>query len=101
MRIETQQVVKTKCKFIVSNVVTDPQFPGQEQISAYATYGKGPEDNPYSTYTPIGNFNFTVTNPAIVGKIKGGDIFMIDIDVLRNIYSEDVPEGVIGVVQDY
>ena len=36
------------------------------------------EDNTYSKYSPSGDLRLMVTNPAIFGTIKPGDLFYVD-----------------------
>lgn len=58
---------------------------GQERLvmrpvcknSAYPADGSD-EDNTYAKYSPSGEFQLTVANPALVGQIKPSDVFYVD-----------------------
>lgn len=87
MEKKESEVLKFVAKFRVGSVTVDPEYPGQENVTSYAQYGNGPEDNEFAKSTPSGSYNFIVTNPAIVGTITPGDIFMINTTVIREVWS--------------
>lgn len=56
-----------------------------ESISMMAVCGKEPfgpqgesEDNTFARYTPSASLSMSITNPALIGKIKADDVFYVD-----------------------
>jgi hypothetical protein len=39
----------------------------------------GPENEPWSKYTPTGQLSFSLTNPSAFGKIKADEEYYVDI----------------------
>lgn len=59
--------------------------PTYESLTLMAVTGKEPfsadgesEDNTYARWTPTANLTMSITNPALIGKIKEGDTFYVD-----------------------
>lgn len=36
------------------------------------------EDNTFARYTPTGRCELTINNPALIGKIKAGQVYYVD-----------------------
>lgn len=53
---------------------------GGEHSKLYPVKGNDPEDAPYSTYTPNGNLELTITNPTLRGFFKPGKSYVLDIE---------------------
>lgn len=63
-----------------ASVVPQEGYDGPaEKVSFHAYYSQNEEDNKYAVATPVGNMDFIVTNPEIVGKFKSGTQYYIDI----------------------
>jgi hypothetical protein len=50
-------------------------FPSSEVITMRAIWSGHPEDNNYSSATPNGTFEITVSNEAIFGAFKPGSVY--------------------------
>lgn len=74
-----------RAKFVVTQV-THFEHPGYAQITLEPRYAKNvPEDQRFAQATPCGKFEMTVTNPAVIEKLKPGTIWYLDF--------EAAPEG--------
>lgn len=56
----------------------------QEQEEVVLSAVGGPENEPWSRYTPYGELKLTVTNNKAFGEIKGGQDYYIDITPVEN-----------------
>ena len=69
--------MKTRCKFQVEKVT---MYAGQyEQITLNAVYGHTEENVSFAAATPSGKLEITVTNPAVLGQIKPGEYYYLDL----------------------
>lgn len=52
-----------------------------EEITFSAVYSdkEGAPNKLWSQWTPCGNLNFTVTNPAALGKVLPGQFYFVDL----------------------
>ena len=57
----------------------------QEQEEVVLSAVSGPENAPWSRYTPYGELKLTITNDKTFGEIKGGQDYYIDIISVENI----------------
>lgn len=71
-----------RAKFQVQSVTGSEAY---ESLSMTAVTGKEPygpngesEDNTFARYTPSASLTMSITNPALIGKIKQGDVFYVD-----------------------
>ena len=71
-----------RAKMVVGSV---EQFESSETLKLRAVYKTDAyaddgldEDNTFSLFTPAADLTMTVTNPAVVGKIKVGQTFYVD-----------------------
>lgn len=60
-----------------------PAYEGAEILKMYPVCGKfdqdgNSEDNTYAKYTPSGNLELTINNPALRGKIEAGQTYYVD-----------------------
>ncbi len=72
--------VKTRCKFQCESIMRTLQD-GAETIK-FRAVGSGRangEDANFSEWTPWGLLEITVTNPAVVGQYKPGDVIYLDL----------------------
>lgn len=69
--------MKTRCKFKVESV---KKWSGTyEEIVFDAVHGGTKENESFSAATPSGKLVITVTNPAVVGNIKPGEEYYLDL----------------------
>jgi hypothetical protein len=69
--------MKTRCKFQVVKVTL---YAGQyEQITLNAVYGGSAENLSFASATPTGKLEIMVTNPAVLGQIKPGQYYYLDL----------------------
>jgi len=73
---------KMRAKFRIQTVT---QMEGCEVIKMAAVAKTGPypedgsdEDNTYAKFSPQGNLELTVANPALLGQFKAGDKYYLD-----------------------
>lgn len=71
-----------RAKFRVQSVTGTESY---ESLSMSAVTGKEPygpegesEDNTFARYTPSASLSMSITNPALIGKVKQGDEFYVD-----------------------
>ena len=78
---------KTRCKFVVSRV-SHHGYSGmpasalpQESVTLMAVSGSSgsAEDVSFSSATPQGTLEITITNPAIVGTFRPGSHYYLDL----------------------
>jgi hypothetical protein len=72
--------MKTRCKFQVEKVTA---YQGNhEQVTLGAVYGgvnASAENQSFADATSNGRLEITVTNPAVVGQIKPGQYYYLDL----------------------
>ena len=74
-----------RCKIKVREVKqTEPEFGTNDQpaetIKMSVEYDDNdPEDTKFSASTPWGEFNFKLTNPALLGQFKPGQSYWLDL----------------------
>ena len=69
--------MKTRCKFKVEKVTA---YEGAyEQITLNAVYGGSAENQSLAESTPSGKLEIAVTNKAVVGQIKPGQFYYVDL----------------------
>jgi hypothetical protein len=70
-------MMNTRCKFQVEKVTT---YSGNyEQITLNAVYGGSAENVSFAAATPSGKLEITVTNPVVIGQIKPGQYYYLDL----------------------
>ena len=70
--------MKARCKFTVKSVTWEG--PGHETITLTTLYDPDdPEDTRFSLYTPMGDMEFGLSNPNLVGTFKPGDVYYVDL----------------------
>lgn len=72
--------MKTRCKFVVEKVTA---YQGNyEQITLNAVYGganASAENQSFAAATPTGKLEITVNNPTVIGQIKPGQYYYLDL----------------------
>jgi len=78
--------MNVRAKFYVTSVARTasqptatgtPGAPVSEQITLAPVYGE--ENKPWSQYTPCGQLQMTITNPAALGAFEPGKAYYLDI----------------------
>ncbi len=64
-----------RAKFKVQSVL---QYEGGEAIKAAPVTNCSDENKSFSTYTPSGSLDISITNPALTGVLKPGQEFYLD-----------------------
>jgi len=68
--------MNTRCKFTVESV---KYYSYAEEVTMNAVYGGSAENNSFAEATPTGKLVFTVTNKAVIGHIKPGQYYYVDL----------------------
>ena len=70
-----------RCKFRVSEVTQpDRRDASWEKVKLQAQYDENdPEDTRFAKATPSGQMEFVLSNPNLLGKLKQGQVYYVDL----------------------
>lgn len=68
-----------RCKFTVIEITGDPSVDGTVKMVTQYDEEISKEDRAFSIYTPWGEMEFSVQNPALADFFKEGQAYYVDI----------------------
>ena len=74
--------MKARCKFTVTSVepIKYAHAPGEIEVKLDTRYDENdPEDTRFSIHTPVGEMDFIVNNPNVVGMFEKDKTFYVDL----------------------